>query len=49
MQVDVVIDESYAPDPTKYNMTSFLDYFNITRGAAANATFPFLRNAAVFR
>lgn len=50
MQVDVVIDENYVYDPTLYSMESFYMTYNITGGvAAANATFPFLRNAAVYR
>jgi len=49
-QVDVVIDETYAEDPPQYNFTTFLETFNITSNmTAANATFPFLKNAAVFR
>ncbi|KAL3130726.1 hypothetical protein ABBQ38_000073 [Trebouxia sp. C0009 RCD-2024] len=48
--VDVVIDENYVYDPTLYSMESFYMTYNITGGvAAANATFPFLRNAAVYR
>lgn len=50
MQVDVVIDEFYAYDPTTYDLTSFMMTYNITGDmTAANASFPFLRNAAVYR
>ena len=50
MQVDVVIDETYIYDPTTYDLAAFLESFNITSTrAAANASFPFLRNAAVYR
>ena len=52
VQVDVVIDESsFDPyDPTIYSMASFLATYNITGNmASANASFPFLRNAAVYR
>lgn len=50
MQVDVVIDEFYTYDPTTYNLTSFMTTYNITSNmTAANASFPFLRNAAVYR
>lgn len=50
MQVDVVIDENYAYDPTTYNLTSFMTHYNITSNmTAANASFPFLRNAAIYR
>ena len=50
MQVDVVIDETYVDDPTTYKLTDFMQAFNITANrAAANASFPFLRNAAVYR
>ena len=50
MQGDVIIDETYIYDPTTYDLAAFLEAFNITSNrAAANASFPFLRNAAVYR
>lgn len=49
LQVDVLIDETYAEDPTQYNFTTFLQTFNLTSNATFNATYPFLKNAAVFR
>lgn len=50
MQVDVVIDETYVYDPTTYNLTDFMESFNITSNrAAGNASFPFLRSGAVYR
>ena len=50
LQVDVVVDENYAYDPTTSDLTSFLTTYNITGNATAgNATYPFLRRAAVFR
>ena len=48
MQVDIVIDETYAIDPTNYTLASFLRNFNLT-GATANQTYPFLKTPAVFR
>lgn len=44
VQVDVVIDETYAIDPTAYNQTSFLTEFGITPAAAAKL--PFLNGSA---
>ena len=49
LQVDVLIDETYAEDPTQYNFATFLQTFNLTSNSASNATYPFLKNAAVFR
>ena len=50
MQVDVVIDETYAFDPTTYDLTSFMTTYNITSNmTAANASFPFFRNSAIYR
>lgn len=46
----MVIDETYVYDPTTYNLTDFMEGFNITTDrAAANASFPFLQSAAVYR
>ncbi|KAL0043795.1 hypothetical protein WJX82_001269 [Trebouxia sp. C0006] len=47
--VDVLIDETYAEDPTQYNFTTFLQTFELTSNVTSNATYPFLKNAAVFR
>ncbi|DBA71969.1 hypothetical protein WJX79_005778 [Trebouxia sp. C0005] len=47
--VDVLIDETYAEDPTQYDFSTFLQTFNLTSNATSNATYPFLKNAAVFR
>ena len=49
LQVDVLIDETYAYDPTLYDFAAFLDTYEITDNSTANTTYPFLRNAAVFR
>jgi hypothetical protein len=46
--IDVVIDETYAIDPTNYTLSTFLRNFNLT-GPTANQTYPFLKNQAVFR
>jgi len=29
-QVDVIIDETYAPDPTAYHLTALLQTYNLT-------------------
>lgn len=47
--MDVLIDETYAEDPTQYDFSTFLQTFNLTSNATSNATYPFLKNAAVFR
>lgn len=47
--MDVLIDETYAEDPTQYNFTTFLQTFELTSNATSNATYPFLKNEAVFR
>lgn len=43
--VDIVVDETYALDPTTYDLAAFAAMYNITD----NATFPFMRNAQVYR
>jgi hypothetical protein len=43
-QVDVVVDETYAPNPTNYTYATFLKNFNITNGA-----YPFIDNNDVYR
>ena len=35
-QVDVLIDETYAVDPTSYNLTTFLATYNLTEASVAN-------------
>ena len=47
MQVSVLVDETYAPDPTQYNLASFYSAYNIT--PADNSSFSFLQNSSVFR
>lgn len=43
--IDVVIDETYAPDPSVYTISTFLD--NIK--APDNSSFPFLANGKLWR
>lgn len=47
MGVDVLIDETYAPMPTEYNMTTFKAEYGLT--GAADSGFPFLANSTVYR
>lgn len=49
LQVDVLIDETYAEDPPEYDFNAFLQTFNLTSNATSNATYPFLQHSAVFR
>ncbi|PKA47732.1 hypothetical protein AXF42_Ash014509 [Apostasia shenzhenica] len=43
--VDVVIDQTYAPEPTEYTLATFLDNFNV----GENANFDFLKNQSLWR
>jgi len=43
--VDVVIDETYAPIPSSYSFSTFLDNFNLSDAS----TLPFIANKTVFR
>jgi hypothetical protein len=43
-QVDILVDETYAPNPTNYTYATFLKNFNITNGA-----YPFIDNNDVYR
>ena len=47
VQVNVLVDETYAPDPTQYNLASFYSNYNIT--PADNSSYYFLQNSSVFR
>eukprot|EP01065_Artemidia_motanka_P029058 TRINITY_DN349_c0_g1_i1.p1 TRINITY_DN349_c0_g1~~TRINITY_DN349_c0_g1_i1.p1 ORF type:complete len:626 (+),score=237.96 TRINITY_DN349_c0_g1_i1:75-1880(+) len=44
---DVLIDESYAPDPAAYGSSEFLSRYGFTQAEASS--FPFLANGHVFR
>merc|ERR1712130_575825 len=43
--VDIVVDETFALNPTTYNLTTFLANMNLTSGA----NYTFLRNNTVYR
>ena len=45
--VDCIVDETYAPDPTKYNITTFYDRFNLTEND--RDSYPFLKKGCVIR
>ena len=42
-QVDIIVDETYAPDPTAYDLAAFLGTFNLT--AADKAKYKWLAGA----
>ena len=44
-QVDVLIDETYAFDPTSYNFQTFLNTFGLT----GQEPYPFLQTRRVYR
>lgn len=45
MQVDIIVDETFAADPTNYTLNTFLSNLNLS--ASDNASF--IQNDAVFR
>ena len=47
MQVDVVIDETYAMNPLQYNISTFYTTYNIT--ADEQDDFDFIEDNAVYR
>ena len=34
--MDIIIDETYAPDPTVYHLTAFLQTYNLTKAEVAH-------------
>lgn len=45
LQVDIIIDETFAVNPTTYNLTTFLTNYNLS----SSSNDSFLTNKAVFR
>ena len=43
--MDIIVDETYAVDPTAYNISSFLTSLNIS----SSDNYTFLSNKAVYR
>ena len=44
-QVDILVDETFAVDPTAYDLAAFMDTYNITD----NSSFPFMTSGQVYR